>query len=334
MLGRVFDTSAREVKAEFPLAGTSTGARRAPAAGAWQKGFVATWQYTADGFERIDGARYDTSGTLLSSFTASATAGANQQAPSLAVGKTGAFAVFWEASLDGADGPSDVMGRTFGPDATAKTAPFAIPATTAGRQAAPHVVPIPLSSDFLAAWETPDTTGTRTELALRRFDASGTPKTGEVRLVSSAAMSRPRLAVSPDGGAAVVCFATIDVDTSAGATCRWVVPDSLAETGTPFRPSAISAGVQQDPFPAWMSTDTLLVTYATQGLDADGLAVQVRAFTPDGTPRDPRVQLNRNVTADQTRPFLLPLDALTYLAGWETTDSSDRGIAYRILPAP
>ncbi len=138
--------------------------------------------------------------------------------------------------------------------------------TTADQQKSPDIAPLP-GSAFVAAWVSENQNGTADGVYHRRFDATGSPQTGELLVDENANNTQGEVSISsaPDGRF-VVAWSTYFSSGGAGNEVRARAYDANGSpVGGEFQVNTTTAGSQRAPDVAMAPDGSFVVVWAAYG---------------------------------------------------------------------
>ncbi len=340
VLGRLFDANGREVKAEFQVNTYDREAQTSPAVAGGPDRFVVVWDSVGQDGD-LDGIYgqlfYGDGKTLGSEFRVNETTVDVQHQPSVGMVESGTFFVAWAGYVPTPGSLSDVFAKVYGPDGNTVKAEFRVNTTTQSAQERPYVAPG--KNDFVVAWQSRDQDGSGLGVVMRKFSATGQALTNEVLINTSTTGDQRNvvLSVSPNQERLLACWESFgqDAANSWAVVCQYFAYSDLSKAGTEFHPHALTAGHQLYPAVAYLPGGDVLVAWASEGVDSQGLGIQYRKFTGAGAAVGPRIVANRTWAGDQTRPFLAPLPGETsFFVGWQSEgqDGDSSGVYFRLMP--
>lgn len=205
IFGRRFTAGAAPAGVEFQVNTSTTGYQTRPEVASDPDGnFVVVWQSTfGDGssygvFARL----FDSAGLPVAAEYQVNTFTTNQQyRPSVAMVASGEFLVVW-ASAGGQDGSGvGVFARQFDSSGAPLGAEFQVNAHTTGDQNEPDAA-VDSSGNFVIVWQSFAQDGSSYGVFGRRFNALGTPVTGEfqVNTYTTGSQEEPTVALDAGGG--------------------------------------------------------------------------------------------------------------------------------------
>ncbi len=168
--------------------------------------FVVAWQsLNQDGNGwGIYAQRYSAAGTAVGAeIPVNTITDLNQQFPSVAMADNGSFVVAWEG-LNGDGSGWGVVAQRFDSAGNPMGGEVTVNTTTDLDQTRPSVAMTP-AGDFVVAWQSINQDGSGWGIYARRFDASGSPTTGEIPVNTRTDEQQqfPSVAMSDDGEFAV-----------------------------------------------------------------------------------------------------------------------------------
>lgn len=343
ILGRVFDNTGNEAKAEFRVNSYLDGDQGAPAIAGGPDRFVVVWDSVGQdgGSDGIFAQRYAGNGSAVGAeFQVNVTTAGAQRQPSVAMADDGRFLVTWTGQVTGTS-KSDVFGRLFAADGTPATGELAVNTTTADYQQRPVATKIPGNGGFVVGWESNDADpNLGFEVYLRKFDAAGAALTSEIRANSTTGFDQANVALSvaPNAQGLVACWDSWsqDVADSWGVACRFFNMAALNSVGPDFVPYLVPDESQLGPTVSHVADGSVLVGWSSCGLDGDGMGVQYQRFTSTGIADGPRVQANRTWAGGQSKLFIAPFALGHFMVGWQSDgqDGDGAGVYFRVMPPP
>ena len=194
---------------------------------------VAVWQQ-ANGLNwEVYAQRFSSPGTLVSSpikVNSGVTSGA--PIPDVSADASGNFVVVWTTTVGGGS-KTDVFGRVFNADGTARSGEVVINTTTLHEQLAPSVAMLP-SGAFVVAWSSnmQDAGGTY-GIYTAQFDGNGAPLTGDTLVNVTTSGNQINASVAAAGSQVVYLWGGIGPGGNDGAMLRQFTVSTTGFTVTP-----------------------------------------------------------------------------------------------------
>ena len=216
--------------------------------------------------------------------------------PRVAGLKGGGFVVVWGSNHPTADGSgSAIMAQIYGDDLqplVPDAPPFVVNEILENNQSEPAVCSVPVGHGrFAVAWATDDTPGDPDQgIALRIFEADGTPVSGEIPVNQNTALnqSNPAVTMHTDGR----IFVTWDLEFDDTANPYDVQGRYFLADGTPeededgkadeFTLNTILSSSQRTPDAAFLPDSGLATAWSSLGKDGSGFAVVAKTLDDDG----------------------------------------------------
>jgi len=248
-----------------------------------------------------------------------------QYSPKVAVDAAGNFVVTW--SSYGQDGDKDgVYARLFNAYGQPRSDEFRVNTTTANYQRLSDVAMDDVGN-FVVVWMSYGQDGSGYAVMGRVFNASGTARTGELRINQYATNDQidPRVAMDPSGNF-VVTWSSFGQDGSGyGIYARMYAPDGTAK-GNEFRVNQTTLHWQYRPDVAMDRSGNFTIVWMSSGQDNDlqnDWGIYARMFTASGAdyvlPPKGHVgefRVNAAVAGNQTDPAIA-MDAVgNFIVAW------------------
>jgi hypothetical protein len=211
IFGQRFDAAGNRRGGEFQVNTYTSDSQLSPAVASDADGnFVVVWAGLRNGDYEIFGQRFAASGAPAGGeFQVNASTPDLQLNPAVAADADGDFVVVWTGPDGGGAG---ILGRRFNALGAPQGGDFVVNAATADTQSQPAVAQDP-GGDFVVAWQGPDASSTG--IFARRFDAAGSPQSGDIPVNTFTAdeQGNPTVAVEATGSF-VVTWASRGLDGS------------------------------------------------------------------------------------------------------------------------
>ncbi|MBX7105932.1 MAG: hypothetical protein K1X57_17750 [Gemmataceae bacterium] len=336
VLARRYNSSGVPVTDAFQVNIFSSGAQQRPSVACDNAGnFIVVWSSASaqDGSrDGIFARRYSPAGVpLTSEFQINQFTLNIQGSPSVAMDGAGDFVVAWESNYQDGDGYA-IYARKYTAAGTPVGNEFAVNVTTTGDQLAPSVA-IDSSGSFVVAWQSPDDNGDG--VFMRRFGATGTPLSGEVRVNTHTIdqQTRPKIASSATGEFAVVWQSRIQDGGTSGVYMQRFTAAGLP-SGTETRVNTYTTGEQWMPSISSNALGELTVTWQSDGQDGDGAGVYCQRFAPGGTPIETEFRVTTSSTGDQMTPAIGADPYGDFVIGWIADLSPVNGVLAQRFAKP
>ena len=240
--------------------------------------------------------------------------------PRVAGLKGGGFVVVWGSVHPTADGSgSAVMARVYGDDLLPlmeDDPPFVVNETLENNQSEPAVCAVPVGHGrFAVVWATDDSPGDPDQgIAMRIFEADGTPVTGEIPVNQTTALdqSNPAVAMHTDGRIFVTWDQEKDnpddPDDSYDVMGRYFMADGTPD-GDEFILNTFPLSYnQRTPDAAFLSDGGLATAWASTGKDTSGFAVMAKTFDEDGAVGMDEMLINDYIFGSQKNQTVVGLE--------------------------
>jgi len=182
--GRLFSNSSGAPDGPpFPLDATPLAAATNPDIAPHVEGFLVSWTDLPSGDRDVFARRFDTQGNATGpTFRVNAYTTGDQTHARVAYDELSSsnFVVVWVSPGQDGDG-AGVFGRVFDYNGLPKGSEFQVNSYTTGDQKAPTVA-FDLVGSFVVVWESAGQDGSGSAIYRRRFDTTGAPLTGELRV--------------------------------------------------------------------------------------------------------------------------------------------------------
>lgn len=213
-----YDTDGIPQGSEFRVNTTTTSDQNRPSIGVAEDGdFVIAWMSSGqDGSgEGIYAQRYDADGTPQDAeFLVNTTSIGDQRQPSVGVADDGDFIITWQSSAQDGDGLG-IYAQRYDEDGTSQGSEFQVNTTTTNNQRAPSI-DVAEDGDFIITWMSFGQDGDKDGIYARRYQADGTPQSGEFRVNTTTVNSQrfPSVGVDDNGDFFVITWSSEDQDGS------------------------------------------------------------------------------------------------------------------------
>ncbi len=254
----------------------------------------------------------------------------------MAAGLGGDFVVAWRS--DGAPAGGDasgtsIAGRRFDAGGLPLGGQLQVNDFTTGAQASPDLA-FATDGGFVVVWRSVGSTGDDADgasIALRAFDAGGTPRGGQQQLnVHTAGTQESPALCRQDDGFAVIWQG----DTTDDADASGIAGRRAGATGDPlgdeFQVNELTTGAQRRPAVAAQPGGGFVVAWTTFGTAGDpDDAVAGRFFAADGRPLRPELQVNTYTTEAQYGPSVAG-EGADFVVVWTSFGSASGDADYAV----
>jgi cyclophilin family peptidyl-prolyl cis-trans isomerase len=263
--------------------------------------------------------RYDANGAALGeSILANITIAGHQHDATSALGANGDFVVVWSGR-----GPGDsngIFARRF--SASGNSGEIAVNATTGGDQ---HSAAIAMAADgsFVVTWAG-NGTGDSQGVFARRFAASGTPLSAEIRVNSSTLLKQqtPAISMADDGSFVITWTSQLQDGSGFGVFAQRFNNQAVAQGGE-FRVNTTTAGDQTDPQIAVAGDGRFVIAWT--GLDQSGSGIFAKQFNAAGTAVGSEFLVNTTTTGNQLDPHLAIDQRGDFAISWTSVGQDGSG---------
>lgn len=260
--------------------------------------------------------RYNSSGTPQGGeVAANTTTAGTQDDARVAMRPNGDFAIVWESP----DGDSDgIVLRLFAANGTPLTGEISVNTTTAGDQGDPAVA-VDKFGRVVVVWDSANQDGSGAGVYARRFDAAGSPLTGEIQVntFTTGDQDTPRVSSAP-GGNFVVVWESRDQDGEDDGIYGQRFRADNSKRGPEFRANTTTVGNQDDPVVGVGVDGTFVVAWESPDGDGDGVFFQ-RFDLLQSVKRGVETQANVFTSGGQDTPDIALGSAGRMVLVWEST---------------
>jgi hypothetical protein len=251
----------------------------------------------------------------------------------VAMAPSGEFVVVWTSAGQDGDGYG-VFGQRFDASGNKLGTEFQVNTFTTGNQSYPTVA-INDSRQFVVAWESYGQDGNNYGVFARRYDAAGTPLTGEVPVNTYTTDSQHAPSVGIDGaGNFVVVWNSLTQDGSFDGVYGRRFDSTGAPITAEFPVNTFTSSQQLYPELAMDADGNFVCAWEsfTQGGGAAGFGIIARAFDSSATPVGGEIQVNATATSGQL-PAIAMNQRDNFVVSWGKASAPDEDIVAR-LSAP
>lgn len=257
--------------------------------------------------------------------------------PAVAVAGTGDFVVTWEA--DNVDGNSfAVLARRYSKAGAALSNEFQVNTFTTGSQQNPAVA-ADTAGNFTVVWGSASVQdGSREGVFIRRYNAAGTPISGEIQVnqFTLNLQGNPSIAMDGAGDFVIGWESNYQDGDGYGIYARKFNSNGVPTTNE-FLVNQTTVGDQQNASVSIDSTGDFVVAW--QGPDANGYGVFARRYNPAGVAQGNEIAVNVQTIDDQTNPVVAGDANGNFMVAWQSRvqDAGSSGIygrRYNAVGAP
>jgi parallel beta-helix repeat protein len=267
----------------------------------------------------------------MADFTISTRPQTKQPNASVAALPGGGFIVVWQAEYqDGMDW--GVFGQRFDANGAAVGAEFPVNITTKDTQDTPSVA-VAADGSFVVAWHSRDFGGTEYDIVARRFDAAGTPLSGEIAVNQEVANWQKNAAIAtlPNGNF-VIAWESQQQDVEAEGRSYGVFARQFSASGSPvgdeFQVNTFINGNQGKPAITALNSGGFVITWQSFSQDASEYGVYGQVYNAFGVASGSEFRLNAYTETSQNRPAIASLSDGGFVATWTSygQDGDNYGI--------
>ena len=288
---------------EVTNSGDAQTARGGAAVGSSPNGsFVTTWAGNGGSGWGVYAQMFDYTGNPLTpAFQVNTTATGQQMYPSVAVGTDGSSLVTW--SSDNQDGSGwGVYAQRFDAAGNPVGGEFQVNTTTAGDQMYSKAA-IDSSGNSAIAWQGQDPKTGTWNVYLQRYDATGAPVGGEVRVNPNPGSDNVNAQVALDAsGDCVVVWANNGMDGSGWGIFGQRFDAAGNAVGGVFQVNTYTAGDQTNPSLVMNASGDFVVAWQSYGQDGDGWGIFLQRYDATGAPVGVETPVNTTTAGNQTNP--------------------------------
>jgi len=247
----------------------------------------------------------------------------------VAMAPSGEFVVVWVSTGQDGDGYG-VFGQRFDASGNKVGTEFQVNTYTTGDQTLPSVA-MNASREFVVSWESDGQDGDNFGVFARRYDATGSPLTGEIAVNTNTTGPQLQPVVGLDAsGNFVVVWNSVSQDGSFGGVFgRRFDPAGTPLTGE-FQVNTYTADNQDYPAIAMDPTGNFVVTWRSFGEDGDGFGVFAQAFDSSATRVGTEFQVNVTTTGYQELPAIAMNHHDNFVISWGGASGPDEDIFARL----
>ena len=299
---------------------------------------MAVWSApTANGLgTNIVARRIDDSGNFLGSEIVVSTVSTGQRGnPVVGVNGNDRFVVVWESNGNSQDpGSYGIFARVLSIDGTPQTGEFRINGTTLGDQVDPSVAWLS-PGEFVVTWSGVGQ-GDANNVFARKFNASGTAVSGEIRVNNFVVgiQQHPVVASLASGGFQVA-WSGAGADDAIGIYSRLFDSAGNPVAGQ-FRVNTSNSAIEGQPSIARDRTNQVVIVWEAtlNSLDSSGSAIIGRRFDLNGNALGPEFLINQTTAGNQFDPSITFLSDGTFVTAWQGAGNADsQGVYVRTFKA-
>lgn len=266
---------------------------------------------------------------ITNEFRVNTTTAGDQIEPSVGMDIVGNFVVTWTSSTQDGGTPG-IYAQRFDLKGLPVGLEFPVNTTSAGNQTASSVAMDGLNG-FFVTWTSAGQDGAGTGIYGRRYDMTGLPKTGEVRVNSTTAgdQTDSAVAVNRMTGEAVVTWSSAAQDGSGLGVYTQRFDNNGSPIGLETRVNTYTTGDQLDPAVGiHRLTGSFIVTWTSVGQDGSGGGIYGQVYNNAGVAQGAEFRINTTTAGEQTDSSVA-LDAHGHvLVTWSGTTTSSGAQVY------
>jgi len=304
-----YDQSATPLGSETQLS-TQTGAS-VPCAAMGPNRFVAAWYWMYMGVtEMVDGQVYSINGTPIGAQFSYA--GRN---PAVAMNAFDYFVLVRER-VDTLN--INIIGQRFNSNGAPFGSEFTVNSYIPDSQESPSIA-MDEVGNFVVVWQSDGQDGSSYGIFGQRFDylANKIGSEFQVNTYTTLQQDKPDVAMDDLGNFAVVWQSNQQDGSSQGVYAQRF-DNTGAPVGGEFRVNQETNGQQYNPQVAMDENSTMIVLWASQNQDGNGMGVFVRRFDSMSTPLEDEFQVNVYTTNNQISEDVAMDDSGNFVAAWES----------------
>ncbi|MEZ5729495.1 MAG: DUF4347 domain-containing protein [Burkholderiaceae bacterium] len=257
-----------------------------------------------------------------------------QDNPAIALDGSGNQVVVWASN--GQDGSAyGVYAQRFAADGSALGSEFAVNTTTADTQLSPRVVS-DAAGNFVVVWQSNAQDGSSYGTIARRFDASGTPLSGEflVNQTTFASQQFPDIAMNGNGAFVVAWSDQLLDGDGYGVYARRYAPDGTP-LGDEFLVNTYTTNNQYQPRVDMNASGAFVIAWHSMLQDGGDLGVYAQRYDMFGNAAGTEFRVNTTTANPQARPNVALADDGTFVIAWDSylQDGANYGIYMRRFDA-
>ncbi len=252
--------------------------------------------------------------------------------PAVAMALSGEFVVVWVSNGQDGDG-NGVFAQRFDAAGNKVGAEFQVNTYTTGNQTLPAVA-MNAGREFVVTWESFGQDGDNYAVIARRYDATGTPVTGEVAVNTNTTgfQIQPVVAMDKSGNFVVVWDSVSQDGNLGGIFGRRFDPAGTPLTGE-FQVNTYTTDNQDYPAVAMDPTGNFVCTWRSDGQDGSSFGVYAQAFNSSASRVGSEFLVNVTTTGPQELPAIAMGHHDNFVVTWGGYTGADEDI-FATLSAP
>ena len=252
--------------------------------------------------------------------------------PAVAMALSGEFVVVWVSNGQDGDG-NGVFAQRFDAAGNKVGAEFQVNTYTTGNQTLPAVA-MNAGREFVVTWESFGQDGDNYAVIARRYDATGTPVTGEVAVNTNTTgfQIQPVVAMDKSGNFVVVWDSVSQDGNLGGIFGRRFDPAGTPLTGE-FQVNTYTTDNQDYPAVAMDPTGNFVCTWRSDGQDGSSFGVYAQAFNSSASRVGSEFLVNVTTTGPQELPAIAMGHHDNFVVTWGGYSGADEDI-FATLSAP
>ncbi len=193
-----------------------------------------------------------------------------------------------------------------------------------------HSIATAANGDYIVTWSSTGQDGSLRGVYARRYNADGSPQTGEFLVNQTTSDDQYEPAVAMDAlGNSIIAWTSLNQDGSAGGIYARCFDANGTAKGNEFRVNSTTAGSQTSPAIASDTYGNFVITWTSSGQDGNGLGVYGQRYSLLGTTVGAEFLVNTATTGDQTNSTVV-MNRFTseFVVTWQSSaqDGSGQGI--------
>ena len=266
--------------------------------------------------------RYNASGVAQGGeFRVNTTTANDEAAPVIAMNTNG-FVIAWNDSAKDGSG-SGVYAQRYNASGVAQGGEFQVNVTTAGNQWTDSAA-MDASGNFIISWTSGDeNTAPYQDVYFRRYNASGTALTSEVRANTTTAGDQNFSNVAMNASGAFVITWEGSDGSNDGIYAQRYDSSGVAQ-GSEFRVNTTTGNEQHLGTAAMDSSGNFVIAWSSYGQDAAGTwGVYKQDYNADGTTNGGETRVNTTTAGDQAFPSIVMNGSGQYVVAWSGDGPGD-----------
>jgi hypothetical protein len=274
--------------------------------------------------------RYNAAGVAQGGeFRVNATTSGDQTSASVTMDGNGNFVVVWSSTQNG---NLDIYARRFDGAGNALGAEMRVNSTAAGNQDAADVA-ADASGNFIVVWTADNNLdGNGKGVFAQRFDASGNPLGGEVRVntFTTNDQTQPTVAIAP-GGDYVIAWTSNGQDGDRGGIYAQRFDAAGVAQGAEMHVSTQTHDVQDAPSVAIDGAGRFTVVWESNNQDGSNKGIYAQSYDANGFAIASEFQVNVTTANAQSLPAIAMRGTGDFVVAWQGQGASDNsGVTARL----